>query len=151
MKFPYIIFSITILLFIGCKTSQKVGDQTKKSIPEKWELVWEENFDLDGYLDETKWNVIQRNTADWGNTLSNREECIIIKDGKAYLRGIVNDDLESDSSQFLTGGIDTKGKFAWQYGKVEIHAKLESARGAWPAMRIADCGMDGTRRSQSRR
>src|SRR5690606_18563267 len=24
--------------------------------------------------------------------------------------------------------------FAFQYGKVEIHAKLESAQGAWPAM-----------------
>ena len=118
----------------GCKPSQKAVNQPEKAELKKWELIWEEDFNKDGVLDDTKWNVIQRNSADWGNTLSNHDDCILIKDGKAYLRGIVNDDLESDTSRYLTGGINTKGKFAWQYGKVEIYAKLESAKGAWPAM-----------------
>ena len=40
----------------------------------------------------------------------------------------------TDTVPYLTGGVNTKGKFAYQYGKVEIKAKLENAKGAWPAM-----------------
>ena len=50
------------------------------------------------------------------------------------MKGIVNADTLSDPRLFLTGGVYTKGKFAFQYGKIEIRAKLECAKGAWPAM-----------------
>jgi arylsulfatase A-like enzyme len=101
-----------------------------------WELIWEDEFEIDGFLDTSKWNIIERNTADWGNYMSNHEDCHEINSGKLYLRGIINPDTntDTDTAQFLTGGVSTKGKFAWQYGKIEIRAKLENATGAWPAM-----------------
>ena len=109
--------------------------QKKESIEKtgKWEISWEETFNSTK-LDSSKWNIIQRNNADWGNYMSNHEDCIKIEDGKLYLRGIVNDDLKKDTAKYLTGGIDTKGKFSFQYGKIEIKAKLENAKGAWPAI-----------------
>ena len=128
-----------ILLLMCCSPSKKLGTQSSKdkesSQPIKnWELVWEESFDTDDSLDTTKWSVIKRNKADWGNYMSDHPDCIIIQDGKLYLRGIVNENLKQDTARYLTGGVDTKGKFAFQYGKIEIRAKLEHARGAWPAM-----------------
>ncbi|MCG2461961.1 glycoside hydrolase family 16 protein [Flavobacteriaceae bacterium F89] len=98
-----------------------------------WELIWEDNF-TKKKLDKTKWNVIERNSADWGNYMSDKKELIRIKDGMLYLRGIENKNRKKDTVPYLTGGINTKGKFSYQYGKIEIRAQLEQAQGAWPAM-----------------
>lgn len=126
--FPFL--SIALLLFGGCASTKH---QTDIQGSKDWTIIWEEHFDGD-VLDSTKWNVIKRNTADWGNYMSDNPDCIKIRDGKLYLRGIVNPDKEKDTAQYLTGGVSTKGKFAFQYGKIEIRAKLESATGAWPAI-----------------
>lgn len=123
---------VTFMLLAHCKLAKGPDDVSSVS-NKNWDLVWEDSFD-DSVLDTTKWNVIKRNTADWGNYMSDHPDCIILKDGKLYLRGIVNLDRPEDTAKYLTGGVNTKGKFAFQYGKVEIHAKLESAKGAWPAM-----------------
>ena len=98
-----------------------------------WELIWEDSFDK-ADLDETKWSKIKRNSADWGNYMSHNAACFEIKRGKIYLKGILNEGNAQDTSRFLTGGISTQGKFAFQYGKIEIRAKLENAKGAWPAI-----------------
>ncbi len=130
-----IIIGLSILLH--CSLSKKVTTNSlidKNDNQTSWKLVWEESFEKDGFLDTTKWSVIKRNNADWGNYMSNNPACINIKNGKMYLRGIVNEDLKRDTVAYLTGGVETKGKFAFQYGKIEIHAKLENAQGAWPAM-----------------
>jgi beta-glucanase (GH16 family) len=118
------------LLVLGCSSSNSLT----KDDGTNWTLVWEETFDRDGHLDTGKWNVIERNSADWGNYMSSHPDCIKINRGKLFLRGIVNPDRSKDTVPYLTGGVSTKGKFAYQYGKIEIRAKLESATGAWPAM-----------------
>lgn len=103
--------------------------------PYKWELIWEEQFDQpDGKLDGSKWSVIPVGPSDWNNYMSDREDLIEIKDGHLVLWGKVNDERsERDTAQYVTGGVWTKDKFSFQYGKIEIRAKLESATGAWPA------------------
>ena len=139
----------SILLMVCCSPSKNrvthpSSDKEVSKPVKNWELIWEESFDTD-FLDTAKWSVIKRNKADWGNYMSDHPDCIIVKDGKLYLRGIVNEDKKQDTVRYLTGGVDTKGKFAFQYGKIEIHAKLENARGAWPAMwMLADQPKYGT-------
>ena len=99
----------------------------------QWELVWKDEFDATS-LDTTKWTKIPPNQADWGNYMSDNERCYDLNEGKMILRGISNENNPDDPRPYFTGGIYTKGKFAYQYGKIEIHAKLGSAQGAWPAM-----------------
>lgn len=99
----------------------------------KWNLVWEDNFEL-SELDTTKWTKIPPNKSDWGKHLSNDDACYSYKDGTIGLHGIVNYEPEKDPRPYLTGGIYTKGKFAFQYGKLEVRAKLSAADGAWPAI-----------------
>ncbi len=130
MKHLY--FCVFICLFsIGCSS---VKNQTSSNKKEGWTLVWEDTFDTPDFLDPNKWSLIKRNKADWGNYMSDQEDCLKIKDGKLFLRGINNPDLSKDTVPYLTGGVTTKGKFAFQYGKIEIRAKLEQAKGAWPAL-----------------
>ena len=50
------------------------------------------------------------------------------------LRGIINHSQPNDTAPYLTGGIYTKGKKAFSNGRLEIRAKLNGARGEWPAI-----------------
>ncbi len=132
-KNSYLYFIILTSILTGLISCNILSDQNSIH-PKEWKLIWEDNFQKDGFLDPDKWNIVERNTADWGNYMSDCEDCIRIKDGTLILRGIVNKDRSKDTVPYLTGGVNTKGKFAYQYGKVEIKAKLENAKGAWPAM-----------------
>jgi beta-glucanase (GH16 family) len=99
----------------------------------QWQLVWEENFN-GVELDTTVWSMIPRGKPDSQNTMSMDERCYELRDGQLILRGIINEDLQKDSSPYLTGGVWTKNKKSFVRGRVEIRAKLEGAQGAWPAI-----------------
>lgn len=99
----------------------------------QWKLVWEDNFDQPR-LDTSKWTMVPPGGSAWNKHMSADPRCYALRDGKLFLRGIINPDTLKDPRPFITGGIYSKGKFAFQYGKVEIRAKLECAQGAWPAM-----------------
>lgn len=56
-------------------------------------------------------------------------------EGNIRLRGIVNpDSLSGDPRPYLTGGIYSWRKLAFQYGRIEIRARLDQAYGMWPAI-----------------
>lgn len=99
----------------------------------KWKLIWKDEFNKKGVIDDSKWSKIPRGKSDWNNYMSDDDRLYDVKKGKLILRGIVNDRPDQDSARFITGGIYSKDKFGLQYGKVEIRAKLPNAQGCWPA------------------
>ncbi|WP_215225449.1 glycoside hydrolase family 16 protein [Echinicola shivajiensis] len=107
--------------------------QKSKRYDKEWKLVWNDEFE-EGEIDSEKWTKIPPNSADWGNYMTSDPKCYAFKDGKLILKGIKNEDQSKDGRPYLTGGVYTKGKFAFQYGKIEIRAKLGAAKGAWPAI-----------------
>lgn len=113
---------LAALLAVACSAA---GDE--------WQLVWEENFDRDGLIDEAVWSKIPRGSADWNNYMSDYEGLYDVRDGNLVLTGMVNPGIEGDSVPYITGGIYTKDKVDFADGKIEIRARFEDARGAWPA------------------
>jgi beta-glucanase (GH16 family) len=99
----------------------------------KWQLVWEENFDREGVIDEAVWSKIPRGRSDWDRHMSDYDALYDVKNGSLILRGMVNPGLPGDTLPFITGGVYTKGKQSFYHGKLEICAKLGNAQGAWPA------------------
>lgn len=133
--FP-IIASIAILS--ACSSSKKlqvshIYVEKSHSATKPWKLVWSDEFN-DAALDTTKWSKVPPGSSDWNRHASDNPGCFAFSGGKLLMKGIVNTDTSKDKRPFLTGGIYSKGKFAFQYGKIEIHAKLGCAQGAWPAM-----------------
>ena len=98
-----------------------------------WKLVWQDDFNAKG-IDYTVWSHTDRGNADWANTQSKDPRCYEMRGGCLVLKGIVNDDLEADTAHYLTGGIWTKGKHAFDCGRIEVRARLQGAKGAWPAI-----------------
>ena len=134
-------YAFIIMLFLANAVSaaepKNEVDQAKDTQQEKsppgWKLVWEENFDQDGKIDETVWSKIPRGGSDWNRHMSDYDALYDVKDGNLILRGMVNPGLPGDTAPFITGGIYTKDKKGFQHGRIEIKAKLGNAKGAWPA------------------
>lgn len=101
---------------------------------DQWKLVWEDNFDQKTGFDPQVWSKIPRGKSDWNNYMTDFDSCFDMRDGNMVLRGIINYSQPNDTAPYLTGGIYTKGKKAFSNGRLEIRAKLNGARGEWPAI-----------------
>ena len=104
------------------------------TIHDGYQLVWEENFDSSSELDTAVWSKIPRGKPDWAKCMSPDESCYEVQNGQLILRGKINPDRANDPSPYITGGVYTKYKKAFYHGKLQIRAKLGTARGAWPAI-----------------
>lgn len=127
---------LAILIFVTSNAFARVdlNNPAAAVLQEKtWELVWSDDFSSDE-LDDTKWTRSERGNPDWRNTMSEDPRLLKINDGVLHLRGIINDDPANDPAPFLTAGVCSQGKFAFQTGRIEIRARFKSAQGAWPAL-----------------
>lgn len=115
---------LSLILLTTCGQKQKKDGYT---------LVWEENFEDSTHLNQN-WSKIPRGKSDWNNCMSDYDGLYEIKNSNLILKGIKNTVLPNDESPYLTGGVFTKGKRTFDRGRIEIKARLFSARGAWPAI-----------------
>jgi beta-glucanase (GH16 family) len=118
---------IYLIFFFICSCSEKLA--VRKS-----NLTWEEDFNQASMFDSTKWTKIPRGRSDWNRHMSEFDSCYAMRKGKLVLRGMVNNSVTSDTSRFLTGGLYTKNKVGFGFGRLEVRAKLYGAKGAWPAI-----------------
>ena len=99
-------------------------------------LVFEENFDTPGAPDPAVWNYdIGTGDNGWGNGESqyytDRPENIIVEDG---LLKITARQESFMGSAYTSSRIQSYQKFEFQYGRVDIRAKLPTGGGTWPAL-----------------
>lgn len=92
-------------------------------------LLFSDDFDVDGNPDPDKWVLCQKNTSDWCDEMSESYDQAYVEDGKLILKAELVD------GEYKAGGIETNGKFNFTYGKVEVKARLTSyPNGAFPAI-----------------
>ncbi|OEK05608.1 hypothetical protein BFP71_15305 [Roseivirga misakiensis] len=106
---------------------------TQNTSGSKWELVWSDEFDVDGAPDETKWTYDVGNWG-WGNNepqyyTDNRRENARVEDGNLIIEARKNDMGQEWTSARLT----TRGKVSFLYGKIEFRAKAPAKDGTWAA------------------
>lgn len=148
MKNIFYLFSGLFFAILSCKDD----DSLKESPPEQtgeYELVWQENFDGTGKPDASKWayeigfirnEELQYFTDSLKNVRQENGNLII----EGYKEQITNKNFvsEEDASwidnrefaEYTSGSISTEGLVSWQYGKIEIRAKLPKGVGQWPAI-----------------
>jgi len=124
-KFFYTIVCFIILLVSACSPHAHVS---------KKKPTWEENFNNQQTFDASRWSKVPRGSSDWDRKMSDFDSCYAMRDGKMILRGMINTTVTNDTSKYLTGGIYTKDKVGFGSGRLEISAKLNGAKGAWPAI-----------------
>lgn len=83
------------------------------------EVIFYDDFEGSSTVpDTTKWVLCERAESNWARYLSESYDQAYQKDGYLYLVG------EQVDGQYKTGGIETRGKFDFQYGHVECRARF---------------------------
>ena len=96
------------------------------------QLIFEEQFN-GSELNEKNWNYELGNgcphICGWGNNERQHytKKNVAVKDGHLVITA-------TKDSLYESGRITTKGKFEFQYGTIEVRAKLSTGQGIWPAI-----------------
>jgi beta-glucanase (GH16 family) len=103
------------------------------------ELVWSDEFDVDGPLDTDRWFHQTRLPAGdgWYNGeiqhYTDREDNAYVENGVLYLTAKRENFTDQGvTKQYTSARLNTK--FAFTYGRVEVRAKMPTGRGTWPAI-----------------
>ncbi|MEM0898141.1 MAG: carbohydrate-binding protein [Verrucomicrobiota bacterium] len=106
----------------------------------EWTMIWNDEFDGDGPIDQTKWNFESFEPGANNNELQkythNRIENCRRQNGILILEGRRDwwyDAGNGNTYEYTSARIQTAGKFNTKYGKIEMRAQLPWANGAWPA------------------
>lgn len=100
-----------------------------------WKLVWSDEFNYSGLPDTSKW-AYDIGGHGWGNNelqyyTSRRKENAHVENGNLIIEAR-KENYEGKS--YTSARLVTQGKSTWQYGKIEVRAKLPEGRGTWPAI-----------------
>jgi beta-glucanase (GH16 family) len=136
-----ILYLIILLSITGCTAKPPVTPPSNcKSAGYEYELndltyqlVWSDEFDVDGKPDPQKWSY-DIGGSGWGN----RElqyytdgDNVEIKDGKLIIEARKE---TIGPNNFTSTRLVSKNKGDWRYGKIEVVAKLPDVLGSWSAI-----------------
>lgn len=136
-----IVFSLIISSFIlGCNSEESINTPpVDNSDPdsvkvEGYKLVWNDEFNVDGKPDETKWGYDIWNPGRVNDELqyyTSNSVNVRVKNGKLEIESHY---YSSHEDQYTSARIVSRNKGDWLYGRVEVKAKLPTGRGTWPAI-----------------
>ncbi|MGQ1891271.1 glycoside hydrolase family 16 protein [Thermophagus sp. OGC60D27] len=133
------------ILFFGCILETK-ADGPAVIIPEGYKLVWSDEFDQNGVPQDAYWSYeigfVRNKELQWY-----QPQNAIVKDGMLVIEGkrerIKNDSYEAESkdwrknrkyADYSSACIHSRNKFSFQYGIMEVKARIDTSCGSWPAI-----------------
>ena len=98
-----------------------------------YELVWSDEFDVDGEPDPTRWGF-DEGGGGWGNRelqFYTRGDNVEIRDGQLIIEARKE---ERGRYNFTSTRLVSRNRGDWRYGKFEISAKMPDVLGTWSAI-----------------
>lgn len=103
-------------------------------------LAWSDEFDS-GPLDQAKW-VYEQGGGGWGNnelqTYTNSVDNVTVTGGNLVIQAL----RQAGSNAYTSGRLITKGKQSFQYGRIDVRAKVPKGKGVWPAIWMLGSDID---------
>jgi beta-glucanase (GH16 family) len=105
---------------------------------QKWTLVWSDEFNYQGLPDKSKWDYEV-------GFIRNHESQYYTRDRLENARvdnGVLTIECRKEQFkpenrppvQYTSASLETKKKAGWQYGRIEVRAKIPHGKGVWPAI-----------------
>lgn len=141
--------------FITTDEPELLMERIKKSpVSKGYQLIWSDEFNYNGKPDSTKWGydygfIANREDQYYTDSLKNarvEDGHLIIETHKEEIpnKDYNNPDLlkkswmkyaaERKTAAYTSARLTTKNFASWQYGRIEISAKLPRGVGLWPAI-----------------
>lgn len=118
---------VALLTAVACGANQ--GNKAAEA-PEGYELVWADEFDVDGAPNDANWSYqlmrkgqVNNEEQEYVNSLDNAW----VEDGILHVKAI------KEGDRITSARLITRGKQEWLYGRVEACIKLPKGKGVWPA------------------
>ncbi len=133
MKFHKNILLLLIsALLVSCAAPAEQIPPTSTPEPERWELVWSDEFDGET-INPENWTY-DLGASGWGNNelqnYTDREENARIEDGILIIEAR---EEEYKASDYTSARLKTQTLQSWAYGRVEARMKLPTGQGVWSA------------------
>lgn len=127
----YIILCCTFLIVLS-----DTVQQPNSEVSGTYEMIFSDEFNMPNGSrpDSSKWACSMRHKSRWARWISDSSAVAYIDKGKLICRAIPNTNLATDTAIMLTGAIETRNKFYFKYGKVEVRLKTNRYRGNFPAV-----------------
>lgn len=129
--------AVMLLYLAGCNThhSQNDDDKTSQGQTQNYHLVWSDEFDYTGLPDSIKWAYdTEGNEMGWGNKEAQfyteaNEKNARVENGVLHITAR-NEDYGGKT--FTSARLVSRA--GWEYGKIEVNAKLPDGVGTWSAI-----------------
>lgn len=141
MKF--ILFLFAQLFSTACYNAGELAAQT---IPVQYKLVWFDEFTKDGVPDPKKWKFengfVRNEEAQWyqqENAICENGYLVITgkkerKPNPNFIQGSPNWKTNRAFIEYTSSSVVMQREHAFQYGKIEVRAKIDAQAGLWPAI-----------------
>ena len=130
--------SLLITLSAALVISACTNNQTNNKITDSdstMKLVWNDEFNYSGLPDSTLWNY-DTGGHGWGNNELQHYTYKRIENARVEGGNLIIEARREpwQKSQYTSTRLVSKGKGEWQYGRIEVRAKIPSGLGTWPAI-----------------
>lgn len=130
--------------WVGCVDQKEIAVCEFPDNLDAYDLVWADEFEGTA-IDESKWSFqigdgcdISENLCGWGNNelewYTDRPENAFISDGSLVIRARKEIPFYLGEHQYTSARMRTINKGDWQYGRMDIRAKMPRGKGLWPAI-----------------
>lgn len=113
-------------------------NEAAKDYDQYTELKWSDEFD-GAALDQSKWTS-ELGGGGWGNnelqSYTNSPDNAFLRDGKLTIQAI------KTGNNYTSARLITKGKQNFQFGRIDIRAKIPKGKGVWPAIWMLGADID---------
>jgi len=141
---------ILILLLLSCS---KKDTSPTVPVPLKYQLIWSDEFNVDGAPDPLKWEFesgfVRNEEAQWyqkENAICEGGHLVITgkkerKPNPEYTAGSTDWRKKREFAEYTSSSLKMLKTHAFKYGKLEVRAKIDAQTGLWPA--IWTLGVEG--------
>ena len=116
------------------ETTEATMETTQTPQLDGYNLLWSDEFDGDT-LNESIWNRELRDPGWTNNELqeyTDSEDNIYVQDGCLVLRALRED--RNGTPYYTSGKVNSQNNAQFQYGRVEVRARVPEGQGLWPAI-----------------
>jgi beta-glucanase (GH16 family) len=104
----------------------------------EWKLVWSDEFDYEGLPDKDKWDYEEGFVRNHESQYYTRDR---LENARVERGTLIIECRREDFTlpnhepvEYTAASLITQNKASWQYGRIEVRAKLPQGKGVWPAI-----------------